>query len=155
MLQQRQVIPHTVIMFDKQVNDDEIAALRQFTTKPGDSEESDDLANDGTSQTAGQLHQHIESVTVPYIQKNFNKSYFKFVDQKQAALDCIGLSLRATLIVSGKDAYDFIHQLYDGLAPNKNIVNIIVYCQKDDQQRLCNAFEKYGEGVDFKYVIQD
>lgn len=113
------------------------------------------MLNDGTSQTAGQLHQNVESITVPYIKKNFNRSYFNFVDQKQDALDCIGLSLRATLIVSGKDAYDFIHQLYDGLAPNKNIVNIIVYCLKEEKQKLSSAFEKYGEGVDFKYVIQD
>ena len=45
--------------------------------------------------------------------------------------------------------------MFDGLEPNKNIVNVIIYCKKDDLNKLTQVFKAKSYPIQIKFVTQD
>jgi hypothetical protein len=44
--------------------------------------------------------------------------------------------------------------LFDNLEPNKNIVNVIIYCKPDEQAKMEEEFNAKRYPVDYKVVVQ-
>jgi len=45
--------------------------------------------------------------------------------------------------------------MFDGLEPNKNIVNVIIYCKQDDLNKLKQVFTAKRYSIQIKFVTQD
>lgn len=71
------------------------------------------------------------------IKEKGDKCPFEVCDTQPDAMNLIGQSIRANIIVSEEGGYNFIEDMFSGLAVNYSIMNIILY-QRDikDSERL-------------------
>ena len=68
-----------------------------------------------------------------FIEKYFSDCHFQMVDEKQDCVNCINACICSTLIVEGRIAHEFIHEIYENLYKNPHICNIIVYCSTEHE----------------------
>ena len=78
------------------------------------------------------------------------------VDEKQDCVNCINACICSTLIVEGRIAHEFIHEIYENLYKNPHICNIIVYCSTEHElNTLQPIFQEKDYDVEIAYVLKN
>ena len=65
-----------------------------------------------------------------------------FVKTEEEAIQAINSSVKAVLIVSGKEGSIMIPKLCDGLKPILNLQSIIVFCGEDNKKKFIKNLKK-------------
>ena len=102
-----------------------------------------------------QDHINIKENTADYLENTLglkSNFQFKFCDDKETVHECVNASITTTIFVSGKEGFAFIDELYKGLAPNTNIVDIIVYCKSIEREDLEKHFNQAQYPITIKYL---
>ena len=57
--------------------------------------------------------------------------------------------------MSGRHGYNLVHQLFKGVEPNTNIVNVLVYCKKKELEPRKKQFEKAKYPIEIRFVVEN